>query len=93
METKIGTLQSVRTVGVIFGDLEIKIDWQKFYNRIKCSEIPEDIEEQTGQKTKVDYEEEITPLNDWIVDRVPFFSFEIPRHYNQILKIEVNNFQ
>lgn len=104
METKIGELESVRTAGLIFGDLEIKVDGQNFYNRIKYEDIPEEIKEQRKNrrkfkwkdrkyKVKINYEKTITLLKDWIIDRTVFFSFGVPRHYNQILKIEIDNSQ
>jgi len=88
MIKKIGKLEAVKRIGLIFQDLEIKVSGTKFYNRIKCSKIPKDIKERIGKEVIVSYEERITPLNDWMADRVIFLSFGIPRHYNQILKIE-----
>ncbi len=104
METKIGELDSVRLVGLIFGDLEIKVDGENFYNRIKYEDILKVIKEQRKNrrkfrwkgrkyKVKINYDKTITLLKDWIIDRTVFFSFGVPRHYNQIRQIEVDNSQ
>jgi len=92
MIKKIGKLEAVKRIGLIFRDLEIKVNGTKFYNRIKYSKIPKDIKKQIGKEIIVSYEERITPLTDWMADRVIFLSFGIPRHYNQISEIEVINY-
>lgn len=88
MEKKTGKLENVKKVGIL-RDLEIMVNGQKFYERIKCEEIPKNIKYLVGRKILVEYEETTTMLTDWIEDRILLACFKIPRHYNQIRAIKL----
>lgn len=85
MEKKIGKLEKVKRFGIL-RDLEIIVDGQKFYERIKCEGIPKDIKNKIGKIVIVQYEEITTPFSDWIIDMILFNigNFKPSRCYNQI---------
>ncbi len=89
MKQKIGKLESVREIG-LFRTLEIRIDGQYFYERIKCEGMPKNINKHIGKKVILNYEEAETPvLFDRIIDALIGLDFKTPIHYNQIKKVKL----
>lgn len=81
-----GKLENLRELHGWSGDLELTITGEKFYLENSDDEV---IQENIGKDVTIVYHSAKKRLSDWIMDRLAFASYGIPRTYNKILQVKV----